>query len=72
MEVNRKEVKDDGVRQQELPTYFTHCNLQKFHLRLDLLNSMGVCYKGGSFNIAANFVWQLLESETPANHATKA
>ena len=42
MEVKRKEVKDDVVRQQELAAYFTHCNLQKFHLRLDLLNSMGV------------------------------
>jgi len=72
MEVKRKEVKDDAVRQQELAAYFTHCNLQKVHLRLALLNAMGVCYKGGNFNTAANFARRLLESEPPANHATKA
>ena len=63
MEVKRKEVKDDVVRHQDLPAYFTHCNLQKVHLRLDLLNAMGVVYKGGNFNTATNFVRLLLESE---------
>ena len=56
MEVKRKEVKDDVVRKQELAAYFTHCNLQKVHLRFALMNSMGVCYKGGNFNTADNFV----------------
>ena len=55
MEVKRKEFKDDVVRQQELAAYFTHCNLQKVHLRLALMNAMGVCYKGGNFNRAVNF-----------------
>ena len=72
MEVKRKEVKDDVIRYQDLPAYFTHCNLQKVHLRLDLLNSMGVCYNGGNFNTTANFFQRLLKSEPPANHATKA
>eukprot|EP01018_Ginkgo_biloba_P037150 Gb_15817 [translate_table: standard] len=72
MEVKRKEVKDDVVRQQELAAYFTHCNIQKVHLRLALLNAMGICYKGGNFNTAANFARRLLETEPPANHATKA
>eukprot|EP00252_Welwitschia_mirabilis_P021041 TRINITY_DN5284_c0_g1_i1.p1 TRINITY_DN5284_c0_g1~~TRINITY_DN5284_c0_g1_i1.p1 ORF type:complete len:1221 (-),score=281.99 TRINITY_DN5284_c0_g1_i1:440-4102(-) len=72
MEVKRKELKDDPVRQQELAAYFTHCNLQKVHQRLALLNAMGVCYKGGNFSTAANFARRLLETEPPANHASKA
>ncbi|GLJ44328.1 hypothetical protein SUGI_0928100 [Cryptomeria japonica] len=72
MEVKRKEVKDNAVRQQELAAYFTHCNLQKVHLKLALLNAMGVCYKQGNFNTAANFARRLLETEPSANHATKA
>lgn len=63
MQVKGKEVKDDTVQQKELAVYFSHGNLQKFHLRLALLNTMGVCYKGGSFSTAANFAWWLLESE---------
>ena len=63
MEVKIKEVKDDVVRQQDLVAYFTHCNLQKVHLRLALLNVMGVCYKGGNFNTAINFARRLLESD---------
>jgi hypothetical protein len=51
MQVKRKEVKDDTVQQKELAG-----NLQKVHLRLALLNTVGVCYKGGNFSTAANFV----------------
>uniref|UniRef100_A0A0C9RN30 Coatomer subunit alpha n=1 Tax=Wollemia nobilis TaxID=56998 RepID=A0A0C9RN30_9CONI len=72
MEVKRKEVKDDAVQQQELAAYFTHCNLQKVHLKLALLNAMGVCYKHGNLNTAANFARRLLETEPSANIATKA
>jgi coatomer protein complex subunit alpha (xenin) len=56
MQVKRKEVKDDTVQQQELAAYFNNCNPQKVHLRLALLNTVGVCYKGGNFSTAANFV----------------
>ena len=45
MELKRREIKDDPVRQQELAAYFTHCNLQMPHLRLALLNAMTICYK---------------------------
>jgi len=72
MEGKRKEVKDDVVWKQELAAYFTHCNLQKVHLRLDLLNAMGVWYKRGNFNTSVNFSRWLLESEAPTNHVTKA
>ncbi|KAL9418189.1 hypothetical protein AB3S75_041078 [Citrus x aurantiifolia] len=33
LELKRRELKDDPVRQQELAAYFTHCNLQMPHLR---------------------------------------
>jgi len=39
----QEEVKDHTVEQQELAAYFTHCNIQKVHLRLALLNTIGVC-----------------------------
>ncbi|KAH9314227.1 hypothetical protein KI387_022854, partial [Taxus chinensis] len=72
MEVKRKEIKDDALRQQELAAYFTHCKLQKVHLRLALLNAMGICYKGGNYSTAANMARRLLETDPPTNHATKA
>ncbi|KAM1245002.1 hypothetical protein FF1_036296 [Malus domestica] len=55
MEIKRRELKGDPVRQQELAAYFTHRNLQIPHLRLALLNAMSVCYKAGNLNTAANF-----------------
>ena len=73
MEVKRREVKDDPVRQQELAAYFTHCNLQLPHLRLALLNAMTVCYKARNLNTAANFARRLLETNpTNENHAKTA
>ncbi|KAM1123169.1 hypothetical protein ACFX19_004681 [Malus domestica] len=69
MEIKRKELKGDPVRQQELAAYFTHCNLQMPHLRLALLNAMSVCYKAGNLNTAANFARRLLETNpTIENH----
>ncbi|KAM1032685.1 hypothetical protein ACFX14_036213 [Malus domestica] len=62
MEIKRRELKGDPVRQQELAAYFTHCNLQIPHLRLALLNAMTVCYKAGNLNTAANFARRLLET----------
>ncbi|KAM1008107.1 hypothetical protein ACFX2A_004683 [Malus domestica] len=73
MEIKRKELKGDPVRQQEPTAYFTHCNLQMPHLRLALLNAMSVCYKAGNLNTAANFARRLLETNpTIENHAKTA
>ncbi|RXH86914.1 hypothetical protein DVH24_022187 [Malus domestica] len=73
MEIKRKELKGDPVRQQEPAAYFTHCNLQMPHLRLALLNAMSVCYKAGNLNTAANFARRLLETNpTIENHAKTA
>ncbi|CAN6553469.1 unnamed protein product [Malus baccata var. baccata] len=73
MEIKRKELKGDPVRQQELAAYFTHCNLQMPHLRLALLNAMSVCYKAGNLNTAANLARRLLETNpTIENHAKTA
>ncbi|KAF5734723.1 coatomer subunit alpha-1 [Tripterygium wilfordii] len=62
MELKRRELKDDPVRQQELAAYFTHCNLQMPHLRLALLNAMTVCYKAKNLATAANFAQRLIET----------
>ncbi|GKV24127.1 hypothetical protein SLEP1_g33778 [Rubroshorea leprosula] len=66
LEIARKEIRDDPIRQQELAAYFTHCNLQMPHLRLALLNAMTVCYKARNLATAANFARRLLETN-PSN-----
>ncbi|KAL0360610.1 UNVERIFIED_CONTAM: Coatomer subunit alpha-1 [Sesamum radiatum] len=66
MELKRRELKDNPVRQQELAAYFTHCNLQIPHLRLALLNAMTVCFKAQNLSTAANFARRLLETN-PSN-----
>lgn len=66
MELTRRELKDNPVRQQELAAYFTHCNLQVPHIRLALLNAMTVCYKAQNLSTAANFARRLLETN-PSN-----
>ncbi|KAL0369108.1 UNVERIFIED_CONTAM: Coatomer subunit alpha-1 [Sesamum calycinum] len=66
MELKRRELKDNPIRQQELAAYFTHCNLQLPHLRLALLNAMTVCFKAQNLSTAANFARRLLETN-PSN-----
>ncbi|KAF5185856.1 Coatomer subunit alpha-1 [Thalictrum thalictroides] len=73
MEIKRKELKDDPVRQQELAAYFTHCNLEMSHLRLALINAMRNCYKEKNLNAAANFARRFLETNpTNENQAKTA
>ncbi|KAK6932876.1 Coatomer, alpha subunit, C-terminal [Dillenia turbinata] len=73
MELKRRELKDDQVRQQELAAYFTHCNLQLPHLRLALQNAMTVCYKANNFSTAGSFARRLLETNpTNESQAKKA
>ncbi|KAL6504720.1 hypothetical protein OROHE_023478 [Orobanche hederae] len=73
MELKRRELRDDPIRQQELAAYFTHCNLQVPHARLALMNAMTVCFKAQNLSTAANFARRLLETN-PSNeiHAKKA
>ncbi|KAK9108942.1 hypothetical protein Sjap_017002 [Stephania japonica] len=68
MELRRREIKDNPVRQQELAAYFTHCNLQMPHLRLALQNAMTVCFKAKNHITAANFARRLLETN-PTNES---
>ncbi|XP_021862452.1 coatomer subunit alpha-2-like [Spinacia oleracea] len=71
MELKRRELKDNPVRQQELAAYFTHCNLQKPHVRLALLTAMTNCYKAGNLNTAANFARRLLETNPTVESQAK-
>ena len=66
MELKRKELRDNPVRQQELAAYFTHCNLQLPHLRLALQNAMSICYRAKNLATAANLARRLLETN-PTN-----
>ncbi|XP_021759871.1 coatomer subunit alpha-2-like [Chenopodium quinoa] len=73
MELKRRELKDNPIRQQELAAYFTHCNLQVPHVRLALLTAMTNCYKAGNLCTAANFARRLLETNpTVENHRKTA
>ncbi|CAL4965856.1 unnamed protein product [Urochloa decumbens] len=72
MEVKRKELKEDPIRQQELAAYFTNCKLQKVHMRLVLTSAMGLCFKGGNYATAANFARLLLENSPNEAQAKKA
>ncbi|XP_052192325.1 coatomer subunit alpha-1-like [Diospyros lotus] len=72
MELKRKEMKDNPVRQQELAAYFTHCNLQLPHLRLALQNAMTVCFRAKNLSTAANFARRLLESNPTEQQAKTA
>ncbi|KAL2512962.1 Coatomer subunit alpha-2 [Abeliophyllum distichum] len=73
MELKRKELTDNPVRQQELAAYFTHSKLQLPHRRLALLNAMTVCFKAQNLNTAAHFARELLETNpTAENQAKKA
>ncbi|PON99869.1 Coatomer alpha subunit [Trema orientale] len=71
MELKRKELKDNPVRQQELAAYFTHCNLQLPHLRLALQNAISFCYKAKNLATAANFARRLLETNPPNENQAK-
>ncbi|CAK9178462.1 unnamed protein product [Ilex paraguariensis] len=71
MELKKKELKDNPIRQQELAAYFTHCNLQLPHLRLALWNAMTVCYKAGNLTTAANFARRLLETNPTSENQAK-
>ncbi|KAL5726011.1 hypothetical protein ACHQM5_009084 [Ranunculus cassubicifolius] len=71
MEVARKEVKDDSIRQQELASYFTHCKLQTSHMRLALLNAMTICFKARNYITAATFARRLLETNPPNENQVK-
>ncbi|KAK4793454.1 hypothetical protein SAY86_023889 [Trapa natans] len=66
MELKRREMNNDSVRQQELAAYFTHLNLQLAHQRLALISAMNVCFKAKNLATAGNFARRLLESN-PAN-----
>jgi coatomer protein complex subunit alpha (xenin) len=72
MELKRREMKDNPVRQQELAAYFTHCNLQAPHLRLALQNAMTVCFKNKNLATAANFARRLLETNPPNENQARA
>ncbi|KAK8522144.1 hypothetical protein V6N13_115119 [Hibiscus sabdariffa] len=73
MEIKRREIKDDMVRQQELAAYFTHCNLQTPHLRLALQTAMIVCSRAKNWATASNFARRLLETNpTNENQAKMA
>ncbi|CAL1377289.1 unnamed protein product [Linum trigynum] len=73
MELKRRDMKSDPVRQQELAAYFTHFNLQTPHLRLALLTAMTICYKAKNFATAANLAKRLLETNPQVeDHARKA
>jgi coatomer subunit alpha len=72
IEVKRREMKDDPVRQMELAAYFTNCKLQKIHMRLVLSSAMSICFSKKNRATAANFARMLLEQSPNEAIAKKA
>ncbi|KAJ4777714.1 Coatomer subunit alpha [Rhynchospora pubera] len=72
MEVKRREMKDDPVRQMELAAYFTNCKLQKVHMRLVLSSAMSIFYSKKNKATAANFARMLLDNSPNEAMAKKA
>ncbi|XP_010472129.2 PREDICTED: coatomer subunit alpha-2 [Camelina sativa] len=64
MEIKRREMTDDPVRQQELAAYFTHCNLRIPHVRLALITAMSVCYRSENFATACIFATRYLDTHS--------
>jgi len=77
MELKRRELQsntteDTNVRQAELASYFTHCNLQLGHLTLCLRSAMVATYKLKNYQIAGSFARRLLELNPKPDIATQA
>jgi coatomer protein complex subunit alpha (xenin) len=72
IEVKRREMKDDPVRQMELAAYFTNCKLQKIHMRLVLSSAMTICFTKKNKATAANFARMLLEQSPNESMAKRA
>jgi coatomer protein complex subunit alpha (xenin) len=72
IELHKRELKDNPIRQQELAAYFTHCNLQTPHVRLALQNAMTASFKGKNYATAANFARRLLETNPTIESQAKA
>ncbi|KAJ3689879.1 hypothetical protein LUZ61_019043 [Rhynchospora tenuis] len=72
MEVKRREMKDDPVRQMELAAYFTNCKLQNVHKRLVLSSAMSICYSKKNKATAAHFATMLLDISPNEAMAKKA
>ncbi|KAH7575011.1 hypothetical protein ACOSP7_005567 [Xanthoceras sorbifolium] len=71
MELKRRELKDNPLRQQELAAYFTNCGLQPPHKRLALLNAMTVCYKAKNLATAAHFARELINTNPTIENQAK-
>ena len=72
IEMKRKELKEDPVRNAELAAYFTHSQLQPIHLSLSLRSAMSIFFKLKNFNTAAGFCRRLLELSPPVKVAQQA
>jgi len=72
VELKRKELKDEPVRNAELAAYFTHCALQPVHLALSLRSAMAVFFKLKNYATAAGFARRLLELNPPQAVAAQA
>ncbi|EFJ08647.1 hypothetical protein SELMODRAFT_447957 [Selaginella moellendorffii] len=61
MELKRKDLRDEPVRQAELAAYFPHCDIQPSHVRLGLQSAMAASYRCGNFATAAQLARRLLD-----------
>ncbi|KAL0391932.1 UNVERIFIED_CONTAM: Coatomer subunit alpha-1 [Sesamum radiatum] len=66
MELKRRELKDNPIRQQELAAYFTHCKPPASALETCTIECYDCLLQGTNLSTAANFARRLLETN-PSN-----
>ncbi|EGD72417.1 COP1 protein [Salpingoeca rosetta] len=74
LEIRRREIAKDpsqAARAAELAAYFTHCDLQPFHMILVLKTAQTLFYKLKNFKTCASFARRLLELGPKVDLATK-
>lgn len=74
LEIARRELAKDpsqAARTAELAAYFTHCDLQPFHMILVLKTAQTLFYKLKNFKTCASFARRLLELGPKVEVATK-
>lgn len=72
MELKRKALKDDRIRQLHLAVYITNCKLKKEHFRIVLHNAMVACCTNRNYMTASYFARLLLENGATDQQADNA
>jgi len=72
MELHRKDLASDPIKQLELGAYFTHSKTQPIHRMLSLRSAMKAAYRLKNYTLAGGFARRLLELSPKPEIASEA